>query len=289
MSVIVEHRRAGVAVGQGLPRQRSVQIVRVAFLVATLIFVLFPLAWLALGSFKTRHEALALPPRVIFNPTFEAYTKIVAGGFIHAFGNSLTIALSNVALALAIGTPAAFALTRMQGRVRNDLSFWVLSIRMAPLFAVILPLYVLFKSVGLLDTTLAVALAHLTLTLPLAIWMLMTYFRSLPVELDQAAMIDGASALQILLHIIVPISRPMLASVAIVVFIFSWNEFLLAFILTARDSQTVPVAVAGLAGTMTFDWPLIAAISVCSMIPAFIFVGFAQRHIVTGLASGAVK
>ena len=81
----------------------------------------------------------------------------------------------------------------------------------------------------------------------------------------------------------------MLASVAIIVFIFSWNEFLLAFILTARDAQTVPVAVAGLAGTMTFDWPLIAAISVCSMIPAFVFVSFAQRHIVTGLASGAVK
>jgi ABC-type glycerol-3-phosphate transport system permease component len=289
MSVIVERRRIGATVAQGLPRPRSVQVLRIVFLVVTLIFVLFPLVWLALGSFKTRHEALALPPRLIFNPTFEAYTKIVAGGFIHAFGNSLTIALSNVALALAIGTPAAFALTRMHGRVRNDLSFWVLSIRMAPLFAVILPLYVLFKSVGLLDTQLAVALAHLTLTLPLAIWMLMTYFRSLPVELDQAAMIDGASARQILLYIIVPISRPMLASVAIVVFIFSWNEFLLAFILTARDSQTVPVAVAGLAGTMTFDWPLIAAISVCAMIPAFIFVGFAQRHIVTGLASGAVK
>jgi multiple sugar transport system permease protein len=254
-----------------------------------LVFILFPLAWLALGSFKTRYDALALPPRIIFDPTFEAYTKIVAGGFIRAFGNSLTIALSNVALALAIGTPAAFALTRMRGRIRNDLSFWVLSIRMAPLFAVILPLYVLFKTVGLLDTKLAVALAHLTLTLPLAVWMLMTYFRSLPIELDQAAMIDGASPLQILLLIIVPISRPMLASVAIIVFIFSWNEFLLAFILTARDAQTVPVAVAGLAGTMTFDWPLIAAISVSSMIPAFIFVGFAQRHIVTGLASGAVK
>jgi multiple sugar transport system permease protein len=262
---------------------------RILFLAATLVFVLFPLAWLTLGSFKTRHDALSLPPRIVFDPTFEAYSKIVAGGFMHSFGNSLSVALTNVVLALVIGTPAAFALTRMTGRTPDDVSFWILSIRMAPVFAVILPLYVLFKSIGLLDTRIAVALAHLTLTLPLAIWMLMTYFRSLPVELDQAAMIDGASPLQTLLYIIVPMSRPMLASVAIIVFIFSWNEFLLAFILTARDAQTVPVAVAGLAGTMTFDWPLIAAISVCSMIPAFIFVGFAQRHIVTGLASGAVK
>lgn len=283
--------RAGTAAfsGGGLPRSRSVEIVRVTFLIAVLIFVLFPLVWLALGSLKTRNEALALPPHVIFDPTFGAYSKMVAGGFIRAFGNSLTIALGNVVLALAIGTPAAFALTRMRGRVSDNLSFWILTIRMAPLFAVILPLYVLFKTIGLLDTRLAVALAHLTLTLPLAIWMLMTYFRSMPIELDQAAMIDGASPMQILWHIIVPISRPMLASVAIVVFIFSWNEFLLAFVLSARDAQTVPVAVAGLAGTMTFDWPLIAAISVCSMIPALIFVGVAQRHIVTGLASGAVK
>ena len=289
MSVLAAERRAGATVARGLPRTWSAQFLRIAFLAAMLVFVLFPLVWLALGSFKSRYDALALPPRLIFEPTFAAYAKIVAGGFIRAFGNSLTIALINVALALVIGTPAAFALTRMRGRVRNDLSFWVLSIRMAPLFAVILPLYVLFKSVGLLDTKLAVALAHLTLTLPLAVWMLMTYFRSLPVELDQAAMIDGASPLQILLLVIVPISRPMLASVAIIVFIFSWNEFLLAFILTARDAQTVPVAVAGLAGTMTFDWPLIAAIAVSSMIPAFVFVGFAQRHIVTGLAAGAVK
>lgn len=275
---------------ESLPRPLSVRLARIAFLGATLVFVLFPLFWLALGSFKTRHDALALPPRIIFDPTFEAYTKIVAGGFIRSFWNSLTIALTNVALALAIGTPAAFALTRMTGRrSRDNLSFWILSIRMAPVFAIILPLYVLFRNVGLLDTRIAVALAHLTLTLPLAVWMLMTYFRSLPVEIDQAAMIDGASPLQILWLIIVPMSRPMLASVAIIVFIFSWNEFLLAFILTARDAQTVPVAVAGLAGTMTFDWPLIAAISVCSMIPAFLFVGFAQRHIVSGLASGAVK
>nr|MCU0791053.1 carbohydrate ABC transporter permease [Nitratireductor sp.] len=157
------------------------------------------------------------------------------------------------------------------------------------LFAVILPLYVLFKSIGLLDTRLAVAMAHLTLTLPLAVWLLMTYFRALPVDLDEAAMLDGARPWQTLLYVILPISRPMIASVAVIVFIFSWNEFLLAFFLAARNAQTVPVAVAGLAGTMSFDWPLIAAISICSMIPALLFVSFAQRHIVEGLAAGAVK
>ena len=111
----------------------------------------------------------------------------------------------------------------------------------------------------------------------------------MPVDLDEAAMLDGAKPWQTLVMVIVPIARPMIASVAVIVFIFSWNEFLLAFFLTSRDAQTVPVVVAGLAGTMSFDWPLIAAISICSMVPALIFVGFAQRHIVEGLASGAVK
>lgn len=265
------------------------RIGRWAFVLLALVFVLLPIVWLALGSLKTRNAALALPPQFVFDPDVSAYAKIISGGFLRAFGNSLTIALTNVVLTLVLGTPAAYALTRMRGRAQDNLSFWLLSIRMAPLFAVILPLYVLFKSVGLLDTPVAVALAHLTITLPMAVWMLVTYFRSVPEDLDQAALLDGANYLQILLLVIVPISRPMLASVAIVVFIFSWNEFLLAFILTSRSAQTVPVAVASLAGTMSFDWPLIAAVSVCSMIPALIFVGFAQRHIVTGLASGAVK
>jgi multiple sugar transport system permease protein len=254
-----------------------------------LAFVLLPIVWLALASLKTRNAALAVPPSLIFTPDFSAYAKIFFGGFLGAFRNSLTIALTNVALTLILAVPAAYAITRMRGRLRDNISFWLLSVRMAPLFAVILPLYVMFKGIGLLDTALAVSLAHLTLTLPLAIWMLVTYFRSIPEDLDQAALIDGANPLQVLWFVIIPIARPMLASVAIIVFIYSWNEFLLAFILTSRSAQTVPVAVASLAGTMSFDWPLIAAVSITSMVPALAVVGFAQRHIVSGLASGAVK
>ena len=271
------------------PHTRTVRIIRTAFLAFTVTFVLFPLFWLLLGSLKTRHEALAVPPSLVFTPTFEAYATILGGGIAGAFFNSLTIALTNVALVLLVGVPAAYALARMKGAVQDNLSFWVLSIRMAPLFSIILPLYVLFKTIGLLDTRIAVALAHLTLTLPLAVWLLVTYFRALPEDLDDAALLDGAKRWQTLLLVILPISRPMIASVAVIVFIFSWNEFLLAFFLTSRDAQTVPVVVAGLAGTMSFDWPLIAAVSICSMLPALIFVGFAQRHIVEGLASGAIK
>lgn len=268
---------------------RLLTAIRWAFLGSVMVFVLFPLIWLALASLKTRAAALDVPPSLVFTPSFRAYETIFASGLVDAFVNSFSIAITNVILSLLIGVPAAYALARMRGAIQENLSFWVLSIRLAPLFAIILPLYVLFQQLGLLDTRLAVALAHLTLTLPLSVWLLMTYFRAMPVDLDEAAMLDGAKPWQTLVMVIVPIARPMIASVAVIVFIFSWNEFLLAFFLTSRDAQTVPVVVAGLAGTMSFDWPLIAAISICSMVPALIFVGFAQRHIVEGLASGAVK
>ncbi len=274
-----------------LPRRHDalLKAIRWTFLGSVMVFVVFPLFWLGLASLKTRAAALEVPPTLIFTPSFESYQTIFASGLVNAFLNSFSIAITNVALSLAIGVPAAYALARMRGAIQENLSFWVLSIRLAPLFAIILPLYVLFQQMGLLDTRLAVALAHLTLTLPLSVWLLMTYFRALPVDLDEAAMLDGARPWQTLLMVIVPVARPMIASVAVIVFIFSWNEFLLAFFLTSRDAQTVPVVVAGLAGTMSFDWPLIAAISICSMVPALIFIGFAQRHIVEGLASGAVK
>lgn len=268
---------------------RLLATIRWSFLGSVMVFVLFPLIWLALASLKTRAAALDVPPSLVFTPSFRAYETIFASGLVDAFVNSFSIAVTNVILSLLIGVPAAYALARMRGAIQENLSFWVLSIRLAPLFAIILPLYVLFQQLGLLDTRLAVALAHLTLTLPLSVWLLMTYFRAMPVDLDEAAMLDGAKPWQTLVMVIVPIARPMIASVAVIVFIFSWNEFLLAFFLTSRDAQTVPVVVAGLAGTMSFDWPLIAAISICSMVPALIFVGFAQRHIVEGLASGAVK
>ena len=272
--------------------QRNAKIltaIRWVFLSSVLVFVLFPLFWLGLASLKTRAAALKVPPEIIFVPSIEAYEKIFSSGLANAFFNSFSIAITNVVLSLGIGVPAAYALARMRGALQENISFWILSIRLAPLFSIILPLYVMFQQMGLLDTRIAVAMAHLTLTLPLSVWLLMTYFRAVPVDLDEATMLDGAKPWQTLIMVILPIARPMIASVAVIVFIFSWNEFMLAFFLTSRDSQTVPVIVAGLAGTMSFDWPLIAAISMCSMVPALVFVGFAQKHIVEGLASGAVK
>lgn len=254
-----------------------------------LLFVLFPILWLLLGSLKSRFDALAVPPRLVFTPSFEAYEKIVSGGLLQTFGNSISIGLINVAVALLLGVPAAYALSRMRGPARKNFSFWILSIRMAPAFGLVVPIYVLMRGLSLLDTLPAVVIAHLTLNLPLAIWLLLAYFDDLPAEVEEAAVIDGANRLQVLRYVILPVSAPMLIAVSLLVFVFSWNEFLFAFILTSSDAQTIPALIASLAGTMNFDWPLMSAISVSALLPAFLVVFFAQRHITAGLTMGAVK
>lgn len=270
-------------------RWRWGAIIAYAFLGVYLIFVLFPVIWLVLSSFKTRADALALPPQVIFTPTFDAYEKLFTGGILVSFGNSLLVGMTNIVTALVLAIPAGYALARMSGPVKQNLSFWVLSTRMAPAFGVIVPLYVLMRGLGLLDTRPAVMLAHLTFNLPFAIWLLMRYFEDLPVELEEAALVDGASRWGALRHAVLPPSWPMLVAVAILIFVASWNEFILAFLLTSVEARTVPVLVASLAGTMAFDWPLMCAVSAGAMAPAFLLVFLIQRHITRGLTLGAVQ
>jgi len=274
----------------GARRHRRV----VTFLVYTLLtlylaFVLFPLAWLLLSSFKTRHDALALPPRIFFTPTWEAWEKVFTAGILQPFGNSLFVAATNIVVALVLAVPAAYALARLRGSLKDNLSFWVLSTRMAPAFGVVVPVYMLMRLLGLLDTRLAVTLAHLAFNLPFAIWLLMRYFEDVPVELEEAAMVDGATRWGALRHAVLPPSLPMVVAVAILIFVFSWNEFILAFILTSFEARTVPALVASLAGTMSFDWPLICAVSAGAMAPAFVLVFIVQRHITRGLTLGALQ
>lgn len=270
-------------------RRRLPSLFLTGYLAVYLAFVLFPIVWLLLGSLKTRYEALLSPPKLLFRPTLLAFEKILSGGLLHVFGNSLTIGLVNVVLALLLGVPAAYGLSRMKGPGRANLSFWILSIRMAPAFGLVIPIYALMRGIGLLDTLPAVILAHLTINLPLAVWLLLAYFDDLPAEMEEAALIDGATRLQVLTRVILPLSGPMLVAVALLVFVFSWNEFLFAFILTSSRAQTVPALIASLAGTMNFDWPLMSAISVAALVPAFVVVFFAQRSITEGLTMGAVR
>ena len=254
-----------------------------------LIFVLFPIVWLALSSVKTHYQTLILPPKIVFTPNLDAYKKIITGGMLKSFKNSLIVAVVDIILALVLSIPAAYSLARFKSKFNENIGFWFLSIRMAPAFGVIVPIYIVIRSLRVLDTIIAVNVAHLLINLPFAIWLLKGYFEELPVEIEESALIDGATRFQALIKVVLPTSMPMVISVAILTFMFSWNEFLFAFVLTSNKGVTVPALVASLAGTMTFDWPLMCAVSIGAMVPAFIFVFVVPRYIVRGLTLGALK
>jgi len=254
-----------------------------------IVFTLFPIVWVIQSSFKDTHQIFQIPPLLIFEPTLESYEKLFRGEIFQIFLNSLLIATLNTIFVILLSIFAAYSLARFKTKESKNIGFWILSIRFAPAFAIIIPFYMMMYYLKLLDTIIAVIIAHMTFNLPLAIWMLKGYFEEMPIEIEEAAMIDGATRTETLIKIVIPISTPMIFAVSILTFLFSWNEFLFAFILTSRDARTIPVLILALSGTHKLDWPMMAAISTIAMIPAFLFIHSVQKYIVRGLTLGAIK
>lgn len=254
------------------------------------LVVVFPIAWLVIASFKTMYQIFMIPPPLIFEPTLDNYRRLFFGGqLMNAFTNSLIISAITVSVSLVLAIPAAYSLSRLNNAVGRNLGFWILSVRMAPAFAVIVPYFIIMYYLKLIDTIWAVAITYLVFTIPFTTWLLKITFEELPKELEESALIDGATKTTALFRIILPNAVPMIASASILTFVLAWNEFLMAFILTSRDARTVPVLITALSGTHKLDWPIMAAITTVSMIPAFIFITFVQRYLIKGLTMGAVK
>lgn len=252
--------------------------------------VAIPIIWIVVASFKTMHQVFQIPPPLIFEPTFDNFRRLFFGGqLLNAFFNSLAVSIAIVLLSLILGIPAAYSLSTLKNRVGENISFWILSIRMAPAFAVIIPYFIIMYYLKLIDTIWAVIVTYLTFAIPFQTWLLKITFEELPRELEEAALIDGATKTSALIRVILPNATPMIASTSILTFVLAWNEFLMAFILTSRDARTVPVLITALSGTHRLDWPIMAAISTVSMIPAFAFIAFVQKFLIKGLTMGAVK
>lgn len=270
--------------------QRSFTTIALYFLIALfLIWTLFPVLWIFLTSLKTIQQVNALPPVLIFKPTFENYVQIFSGKALASLQNSLIISSSTVVLGIVIGLPAAYVLARARFRARGQVNFWILSMRMAPPFAFIVPYYLTFRFFGLLDTHLALIIINLTFSLPFAIWMLESVIGDLPVEIEEAALIDGCSRLGVIRQIVIPLTAPSIAATAILTFIFSWNEFFFANILTGTTTRTVPVMLISFIGLMGVNWVQMAAAGIVAIVPTIILALLAQRYLVRGLTLGAVK
>ena len=272
------------------PLQRRNLIAEGVVLTLICLFCIFPFYWMVTTSLKTQVVALQSPPAWLFSPTLANYWEVLFEDKVGvSLINSIIVAVSTTTLAVLLGTPAAYALARFEFRGKTDLWFWFITNRFVSPVVLAFPVFLISREIGLRDTHLALILMYLTFTLPIVIWICTDQFRSIPCELDEAAMLEGASQWRIFRSICLPLAMPGVAVSSILAFIFSWNELLFAYILAPKAAKTAPaMAVTFMEG---YDVPYgkIMATSTLIVIPVLIFALLASKHLVRGLTMGAVK
>ena len=262
------------------------------YVVATVILLifLFPVVWLFLTSIKTRVDAFAMPPKWIFSPTMDNYRSLFRDEpFLKYLWNSFIISGTAALLATIIGTPVAFVLARFKFRFKNALAFWILGSRIAPPMALVLPFFMMFRALNLVDSYTSIICVYTTLNLAFVIWMMRGYFAQIPPSLEEAAKIDGCSIFSSLMRITLPLVSPGLSATLVFTFMANWSEFVLALIFTGFDTRTVPVLISGFVTFEGIRWGMIGAAGTIVNVPVIIFAIFLQKYLVEGLGSGAVK
>ncbi|MFK7857223.1 MAG: carbohydrate ABC transporter permease [Granulosicoccus sp.] len=271
----------------GAGRRIGVQLL---LLLLIILFCVFPFYWMVTTSLKTQVLALESPPVWVFEPTFTNYTEvIVKDGVGKTLINSLIVAISTTILAVLLGCPAAYALARFEFRGKKDLWFWFITNRMVSPIVLALPFFLLVRQIGLLDTHLVLILIYLTFNLPIVIWICTDQFRAVPFDLNEAAMLEGASQWRIFRSICLPLAMPGVAVSAIFSFIFSWNELMYALVLTRNEAKTAPAMAVSFMEGYNLPYGKIMATSTLIVIPVVIFALIASKHLVRGLTMGAVK
>jgi multiple sugar transport system permease protein len=256
--------------------------------VVLVILVLAPFLWLMRLSVQTNAQIFAFPPQVFFTPTFANYQALWETEFRHSFLNSLVTSTASTVISMVVGVPAAYALARMRTR-SNALSLWILASRLAPPTAFAIPYFLVYRELDLIDTWTGLVLIYLTVNLSLVVWLMRSFFANTPASLEEAALIDGAGFWQAFLRIVLPTAAPGLAATAILCFVYSWNDFFFALILTRTDAMTAPVAVVNFMNYEGWDWGRIAAGGTMVMLPVLVFSLLVRRFLIEGLTAGAVK
>jgi multiple sugar transport system permease protein len=286
---------------QAVLRQRYVR--NVAMAVAAIILIVWtvlPFVWILLTSLKSPGDIISVPPKFVFTPTMDNYAALVLGeqrgqyastrpDFPRFFLNSMIISIGAVALSVAAGIPAAYALARFTFPLKNALAFIFMSFRFVPFIAFVIPLYVIYQRVGLYNTHLGLIFAYQLITLPFTIWMLRSFFLEVPLEIQDAAKIDGCSWVGVLTRVILPLSMPGISVTVILGFIFSWNAFNYPLMLAGR--QTFPVTV-GAIQFISYEqvlWGQMAAATIVAALPQLVLSLMVQKYIVRGLTMGAVR
>ena len=270
-------------------RQALRQTLRFATASAITLFFLFPIYWLFMISFKTADEIYSYPP--VWWPKslqFNNYAVLFKDGDAITVWNSLVIASGSTVLAMLLGTICAYSLARYKTGGDN-LSNWIISQRMVPPIAVVFPIFLLYVYLGWVDTYIGIILLYTAFNLPYVIWMMRGYIQDIPRSLEESALIDGCTRWQVIWKVVFPMCRAGLFATAIFTFVFAWNEFLFALVLTRTEVTTYTVQVTHYFGGQSNFWTKIAAMSVLGTLPVFIAVVFMQRYLVRGISLGAVK
>ncbi len=259
-------------------------------LAALTLTMSFPVLWIVILSVKPEGIMFSRPPVWFFAPTLEHYHQVlVEKALWSAVLNSVVVAFASTALVVLIGTPAAYGFARFRVWRKDDWFLFILGTRMAPPIALVIPFYLIFSRLHLLNSYVGLILAYLTFNLSFYIWVLQSFCKEIPYELEEAALTEGYSRWRVFLRVALPLLRPGIIATAVLCLIFSWNEFLYAFILGGRDVQTLPVAIPGLITPRGVQWGALAALGLIAVIPVLAVVFSLQRQIVRGLTMGAVK
>lgn len=273
-------------------RSRLTRVLAVELpILAIVAFAIAPYAWMVLTSIKPDTDISAFPVRYLPQPATLEHYEVLLGqtSFVGNLVNSLVIALGAVAIGLATSIPAAYAFSRFRFRGRQVLMTQFLVINLFPVVLLIIPLFVMMRSLGLLDTHLGIILGHATFAIPFSVWMLTSYMSGIPAELDEAAMMDGATRLQAIRMVILPLLMPGVVTTGIYIFVTSWNEYLFAMMLSGDAVRTVTVALQLFIGEFTVQWGLLTAGGTLVALPVTILFLIVQRRLVGGLTAGAVK
>lgn len=264
--------------------------VRIVCLILALFWSLFPLYWMVATSVKPAALVFAWPPAFVFTPTFQFYAELIRQTpFIRYLLNTLLVSVVTTAITITFGASSAYSFTRFNNVGSRVLPLFYLVCRMLPRIVLIVPIYLLMRQFHLLNTPWALILAFTTFALPFTIWMLIGFFNEIPIDLEEAAMVDGCDRLQVLARVVLPLAAPGLAATAIFSFLLGWNEFLFALVLGGTDTRTLPVLAAGFMGDSGVAWGVAMAAGTLVLLPVVVFVLLVQRHIIRGMTLGAVK
>jgi multiple sugar transport system permease protein len=316
--------KKGISTAHSVVEPTSTTRIIAAVIVVLYSFItIVPLAWIILTGFKTQSDAISYPPKVVFSPTIDGYCNlfttrsrqspeyiaalpqaqsaceqtardsnmVVAGtsNYIPRFINSLIIAFGSTLLSVAFGVMAAYAFSRFKVPLKDDLLFFILSTRMMPPIAVAIPIYLMYRELGLSDTRLGMILLYSAVNVSLAVWLLKGFIDEIPREYEEAAMVDGYTRLQAFRKVVLPQATTGIVATAIFCLIFSWNEYAFAVLLTSGTAQTAPPFIPIIIGEGGQDWPAVAAGTTLFLIPILVFTILLRKHLLRGITFGAVR